>query len=102
MSGKQIKQPSVSLRAELEVVREAIDGARLLADMVRHLHVENDHDKHAAQHAQAAILTLACRRLLLVDEVLSGDVDVTRLVAPHNAVVGNSDDDMVIQARERR
>lgn len=99
----RMKPRRISVRCELETIRQAGDGVGILVDYVRHRHVQGDNEIRVAQHAQAAILALVSRRLILFDSLIAGDLDGADFAAPHN-IIPESDlvEDLLIESKPRK
>lgn len=97
------KRCRISVRCELEVIRRAVDGVGILVDTIRHRHVCGDNEIRVAQHAQAAILALVSRRLVMFDSLIAGDLDGADFAAPHNVVDhDDGDTDILIASKPRK
>jgi hypothetical protein len=74
----------VSLRFEIDTLRDAVQAGRILTDLARHDAATDANDDRVALDATSAILALIEARMLLVVRVISGDVAPALIVAHHN------------------
>lgn len=92
---------SWSLQHELYVIESAVDGARILVELVAYDQAATEHDHRAAPVAAAAVLTLVELRVRELGRVLRGEVKPGSLRAAHNACDGEpAAADVVFTARE--
>ena len=77
---------TVSLAWELEEIRHAIGGARVLCDLVAHGRADSDRDLEAAPRSASAILSVVACRLRLLRLAATGELDPDLVRAPHNAI----------------
>ncbi|MFL5350684.1 MAG: hypothetical protein ACJ8AT_38425 [Hyalangium sp.] len=77
---------AISLSAELAEIRNAVEGARFLADELATGGLEDRKRELQAPLTISAILVLVELRLHQVERVLRGEEDPLLLWAPHNDV----------------
>lgn len=73
-----------SLAYELATLESAVEGARMLVDLVGHDQAQDDHDAMVAPWAASAVLTLVNLRLRDLGRVTRGELDADQLRAAHN------------------
>ncbi|MDH5676005.1 MAG: hypothetical protein OEZ06_28035 [Myxococcales bacterium] len=86
MSGR-----AVSISGELSEIRAAVQGARMLADLLRFHAAQDEDDELHIPQACSAVLALAETRLQLVVRALTGHAEPAVLLADHNRVENSSD-----------
>ena len=93
----------VSLAAELDMVRYAMGGSRILAEALQHGE-GSAHDERETLNAIPAILTLLGLRVHRLSRVATGQLDAADIMAPHNKVPAGFDvhtEDIVIPVGRR-
>ncbi len=87
---------AVSLRYELDALRDAVQAARMLADATRHRTAGDAHDQARAPDACSAVLALVGTRLQLLDLVISGEASPRLLLAHHNETGPDTEADILL------
>ena len=84
MKPKTLKQKAVSLSDELFELERAIEGARLMIDMLANEGLPTQYAEKLAPSAIAAGLSLVVARLHHLGRVVRGGEDPRHVWAPHN------------------
>jgi hypothetical protein len=90
---KTLKRKTVSLSDELFELERAIEGARLMLDMLANEGMPTEYAETVAPSAIAAGLSLVVARLHHLGRVVRGGEDPRHVWAPHNDSIGLHPDD---------
>lgn len=102
--GRSVKQReakvAVSIAAEIETLRAALEAGRILSEQVRDGGLQEPEDEPAAHRALAAILVLVDTRLELLGRALRQAGPIEGLVSRHNRAIPGAEE-VVLRGRTR-
>jgi len=82
----------ISLGRELDVISDAVDAARLLADEITTEQFSREQDFNRAPRLIKSVLSLAVARMELLQRAIGGSVDPRWLATSYNRPLPASDD----------